>query len=129
MERAFTDEILAFFTREPRALPLFEAVMAKVCAKFVGVAVRVSKTQIAFANKYNFAFVSLPYRRAKGDPEVCIILTFGLSRRAEHPRIRVAVEPYPNRWTHHVCISDVREVDDQVMAWVGEAYSFSMSKK
>ncbi len=38
-------------------------------------------------------------------PEVYIVVTFGLGYRVESPRIDVAVEPYPGRFTHHVLIS------------------------
>ena len=56
-------------------------------------------------------------------------MTFGLSRRGEDPRIAVAVEPYPNRWTHHVLISESGQIDAQLMAWLEEARTFARSKR
>ena len=56
-------------------------------------------------------------------------MTFGLFRWVEDPRIAVAVEPYPNRWTHHVVLSDPAQVDSQLMAWLEEAYNCAMSKR
>ena len=45
------------------------------------------------------------------------------------PRIDVATEAHPNRWTHHVLISDVSEIDDELMGWVKEASAFSEAKR
>ena len=56
------------------------------------------------------------------------MLSFGLSYRKEHPRIALAVEPYPNRWTHHVLLTRLDDLDETVMGWVEEAYQFSMEK-
>lgn len=95
-----------------------------------GVKVKVQKTQIAFSNRHNFAFVSfLPVRKAKERPEVYLVVTFGLGYRAESPRIDAAAEPYPGRWTHHVLISGTGEVDDELMGWVKEAAAFSDGKR
>ena len=121
-------DILTFFNRMPDALPLYEAVASKIWAEFADIKVKIQKTQITFANKHGFAFVSLPIRRRKGWPDVCIILTFGLSCKVDHPRIYIATEPYPNRWTHHVVIQRTDEVDGQIIDWIKEAYHFAMVK-
>ena len=77
-----------------------------------------------------FAFVSLlPVRRAKARPETWITVTFGLRYKKESPRIDAATEPYPNRWTHHMLISSVDEIDDELMGWIKEAAEFSASKR
>ena len=46
----------------------------------------------------------------------------------ESSRIDAAVEPYPGRWTYHVLISEVDEIDDELMGWVREAAAFSEAK-
>jgi len=119
----------SFFDKMPGAIPLYEAIREWICLELGNVTVRVQKTQIAFANRHQFAFVSLPFRKRKGWPEVCVILTFGLGRRVEHPRIVEAVEPYPGRWTHHVIIQDMNEADDEVKEWLREAYWFADGKR
>ena len=119
------DELL-FFDAKPGTLPLYEAVRDSIFAYSEDIIVKVSKTQIAFSNRYQFAFVS--HQRVKGSRSPYILLTFGLGRREEHPRIAVATEPYPGRWTHHVVISTVADVDDQIMEWVTEAYDFASIK-
>ena len=56
------------------------------------------------------------------------MVTFGLGHKVESPRIDVATEPYPGRWTHHVLIGGPEEVDDELMAWVRAAAEFSAAK-
>lgn len=101
-----TQDTLLFFNSRPQALPLYELFEQKLLSELGSANIKVQKTQIAFSNKHNFAFVSfLPVRKAKERPETYIVITFGLGRRVESPRINAAVEPYPNRWTHHVLSS------------------------
>lgn len=121
--------ILFFFNGHEDALPLYEALEKKILAQIGGVKIKAQKTQIAFANRYGFAFVSfLPARPAKLRPKTYLTVTFGLDRRVDSPRIDRAVEPYPNRWTHHVLISDVSELDGELMGWIREAAEFSARK-
>ncbi len=123
-------DVLYFFDGKPDALFLYEAFEEKVFSEVDGVKVKVQKRQIAFSNRHNFAFVSfLPVRKAKERPAVYIVVTFGLGYRAESPRIDVAVEPYPGRFTHHVLISATEEIDDELMGWVREAAAFSAGKR
>ena len=127
---AISGDELFFFNEKPRALPLYEAFVKRLLAEVCDVTVKVHKTQISFSNKYNFAFVSLlPVRRAKERPETYITVTFGLSYNKESPRIDVASEPYPNRWTHHMLISSEEEIDGELMGWIKEAAEFSASKR
>ena len=119
-------DALMFFNKTPQALPLYEAVAEKICGEFDDVRIKTTKSQISFSNKHNFAFVS--YRKLKGHTGIYIILTFGLGYQVNHPRIEVSVEPYPNRWTHHVIIKNTDEVDEQIMEWLKEAYYFSLNK-
>ena len=123
-------DVLYFFDGKPEALPLYEAFEQKVFSEVDGVKVKVQKTQIAFSNRYNFAFVSfLPVRKAKERPKVYIVVTFGLGYCVESPRIDAAVEPYPGRWTHHVLIAGTGEIDDELMGWVKEAAAVSDQKR
>ena len=121
---------LFFFNEKPAALPLYEAFVQRLFAEIGDVTVKVQKTQISFSNKYNFAFVSfLPVRKAKERPKTYITVTFGLRYKKESPRIDAASEPYPNRWTHHMLIASVEEVDDELMGWIKEAAEFSAGKR
>lgn len=120
-------ELLTLFQGVPGALPLYQEIEARICAAFDDVHRKVGKTQVSFSNRYGFAYVSLPRKKIKDGPAV--VLTFGLAYRLVHPRIMLAVEPYPNRWTHHMLLHAKEELDDEVMGWLREAYDFSMSKR
>lgn len=122
-------DVLFFFESHLESLPLYDAFEAQ--AERLGeVNIRVQKTQIAFSNRHNFAFVSfLPARKAKDRPKTYITVTFGLGRRVDSPRIDIATEPYPGRWTHHVLVSSTEEIDGELMGWIREAYDFSADKQ
>ena len=124
------DELtLQFFESHPDAAPLYEAFETRVTDLIPDVKIKVQKTQISFYNRHMFACVSFARVRKKKDcPDSYIVVTFGLDHRAVSPRIDIATEPYPNRWTHHVLISELSEIDDELMAWVEEAACFSDRK-
>ena len=44
-----------------------------------------------------------------------------MPNRRVSDRIDAAVEAYPNRWTHHVMIGTVEEVDEELLSWIVEA--------
>lgn len=123
-------EILYFFSEHMDALPLYQRLEALILEQIPDVRIKVSKTQIGFFNKRGFAFVSFnPCRRAKDRPETWVTVTFGLVFRVDDPRIDVATEPYPNRWTHHVTVSRAEDMDGQLLGWIREAAAFSASKR
>ena len=123
-------DILFFFNDHMDALPLYERLEGLILEQIPDVKIKVSKTQISFSNKRGFVFVSFnPCRRTKERPEVWMTVTFGLSYRKDSPRIDVATEPYPNRWTHHVMVGSEEEIDAELMGWIREAAEFSASKK
>ena len=123
-------EILFFFNEHMDALPLYQRLETLILEQIPDVRIKVSKTQIGFFNKRGFAFVSFnPCRRAKDRPETWVTVTFGLAFRVDDPRIDVATEPYPNRWTHHVTVSRVEDMDGQLLGWIREAAVFSASKR
>ena len=122
------DEAL-FFQDWPQLFGLYMALREKLAARYPDMAVRVSKTQISFYNRHMFAMASLPVRRKKEWPREFLMVSFGLARRAQSPRIAVCTEAYPGRFTHHVLVEREEELDDELMAWIGEAYDFALSKR
>ena len=123
-------ETMSFFGEHRDALPLYEGLEEQILAQIPDVKIKVSKTQITFANRRGFAFASFnPVRKAKERPEVWMTVTFGLSYRKESPRIDVATKPYPNRWTHHVLVGSPEEIDGDLMDWIREAAAFSAGKR
>ena len=123
-------DILFFFNDHMDVLPLYERLEGLILEQIPDVKIKVSKTQISFSNKRSFTFVSFnPCRRAKERPNVWMTVTFGLSYRKDSPRIDVATEPYPNRWTHHVMVSSEEDINAELMGWLREAAEFSASKR
>ena len=123
-------DILFFFADRMDALPMYEKLEEQILVQIPDVKIKVAKTQITFANKRGFAFVSFnPCRKAAHRPQVWLALTFGLGYRKESPRIDVATEPYPNRWTHHVMVGSVDQIDDELINWIREAAEFSAGKR
>ena len=121
------DELL-FFDKMPAMLPVYVRLREQLEAAYPDLGIRVGKSQISFRNRYGFASASLPWRRVKGWPAEYLLVTFGLARRLDDPRIAQAVEPYPNRWTHHVLVQTPEEVDETLLRWIDEAYWFAQSK-
>ena len=121
---------LFFFHDHADALPLYEKLEGLILEQIRNVTITVSKTQISFSNKRGFAFVSFaPVRKAKDRPKTYITVTFGLSYQKLSSRIDAAAKPYPNRWTHHVMVSRLEEIDDELMSWIREAAEFSANKR
>ncbi len=54
-------------------------------------------------------------------------LSFGLERRAEHPRITRTTRTQTGRTYHGVRIRSVEDIDDQVRQWLTESY-FSLGQ-
>lgn len=120
----YDSDILFFFDGRPEQLALYRALFQALEAAFPDASVKVQKSQISFYGPRLFAMASLPKR--KKDPG--IVVSFGLGRREPSPRVGSAVEPYPNRWTHHVTVTGAEEIDGQLLGWLGEAWAFSRDK-
>ena len=124
----YESDILFFFDGKPAELALYQAFFRRMEAAFPDASARVQKSQVSFYGKHFFAAASLPLRRRKDWPRECILVTFGLPIRLDSPRIAVAVEPYPNRWTHHVVVAREEEIDGALLDWLAEAYDFAAAK-
>ena len=122
-------DTLLFFDKHMDALPIYEAFEEQVMKEIDNVRVKVQKSQISFYNKHLLACVSFAGVKKKKDcPPAFIVVTLGLNHRVDSPRIDIATEPYPNRWTHHLLLADRKEVDEELMVWVREAAAFSDAK-
>lgn len=122
-------DAMFFFDGNSAALPLFETFENRLEQAVGEFSVRVQKTQITYSNRHVFACVSfLKVRKAKQRPPVYIVVTFGLHRKIDSPRIDAAVEAYPGRWTHHVLVERPEEIDEELMSWIQEAYALAAAK-
>ena len=113
-----------FFAGKPEEAALYAVFRSRLLAEVGEVRIKVSKTQITFAGKYGFAFVSHPRRQKDRG----ILVSFGLSHRQESDRISCASEPYPDRWTHHLLLQNTDEIDSELMGWLQEAHWFANTK-
>lgn len=122
-------DTLRFFELQKDALPLYEALEARILDEIPDVRIKVQKSQISFYNRHLFGCVSfLRVKKKKEMPPCYIVVTVGLARKLESPRVAVATEPYPGRWTHHIVVSAPDQIDDQLMDWLKEAAAFSAQK-
>jgi len=118
------DAIMALFGSKPRAVVLYEA-LEKAIMAMPDVTRIIRKEQVSFSTKRGFVWIWLPIMKVRNRPDVYIVLSFGLETRIESPRIEEAVEPYPNRWTHHVIIDSEREIDNELLGWLVQAHDFA----
>ena len=125
----YEQDVLVFFDGKPLEYSLYEKLFQCLEAELPDIAVKVQKTQISFNGRHLLGAVSLPVRRKNSWPEHCIVVPLGLPGKLESPRVAVAVEPYPGRWTHHVLISEETQIDSELLGWLREAYLFSQSKR
>ena len=122
-------DLLFFFQAHPKALPLYKALEKQILQRIDGVAVQVQKSQISFYRRHLFACVSfLRLRKKKDCPENYIVLTFGLNRSLDSPRVEAVTEPYPRRLTHHMFLCCIEDIDAEVMGWLEEAAGFAAVK-
>ncbi len=97
----------------PEVVELFER-FREMVERRGPVEVLPEKTRIAFHVRMSFAVVML--RRAWLDGHVV------LARRYEHPRFRRIDSISPRNHVHHFRIRSPDELDDEVAAWIAEAY-------
>ena len=118
-----------FWERWETLFPLYETIKERLAESYPDIKIKVSKSQISFYNRHMFAMVSPPVRRRKDWPKSFIMVSFGLPYQVDSPRIAMSVEAYPNRWTHHVSVESANDMDEALLGWIDEAYSFSQSKR
>ena len=118
-----------FFDDHPAARPLFAALEAQIFAHFPEARKRVQKTQITYYHRHVFACVSFARVRRKAElPETWLTLTLGLPYPLGSARAAVTTDAWPGRWTTHIVLGSVAELDGELMAWLKQAYDFSERK-
>lgn len=109
-----------FFEGHEESRQLFEAMRHVVSA--IGPAeIRVTKSQIAFRRRKTFALVWMPgkYLHSKVAP---LVLTFSLHSRDASPRWKEIVKISEKRFTHHLELHSIRDIDDEVRGWLADAW-------
>lgn len=122
-------DILLFFNQHQTLLPLYEMLAGKVVIQFPDTKIKVQKTQVTFSNRHVYACVSFLRVKKKAElPDSYFVLTLGLPYPLESGRVAAKTEPYPGRWTTHIIINKMSDLDEELFAWVGQAYMFSEKK-
>lgn len=123
-----TPDKLRFLETVPGALALYAPLEDWLLTARPNAVIKVQKTQISFYDRHLFACASFMRLRPKAMlPDPYLVVSFGLSYPLEDPRV-LAVQPYPNRWTHHVLLSAPEQVDEQLLGWLQEAAEFAVLK-
>ena len=118
-----------FFDGRREALALYRAFEAMLLQRFPETGIKVQKTQIAFVNRHIFACVSfLPVRRKAELPTPYFVLTLGLPGPLESPRVAAKTQPYPGRWTTHIVLHALSDLDGELFDWIEQAYLFAEYK-
>lgn len=112
------------FAGEPVAVATWRAVH-EVLAALGPVDVRVSRSQVALRRVSprgaGVAYLWVPgrYLGSRGAP---VVLSVVLGRHDGSPRWKEVVHPSPHHWMHHLEVTDPAQVDDEVAAWLREAW-------
>ena len=126
----YISDVQFFFDGNPLELALYQTLAERMAETLPDdVSVKVQKSQISFYGRHLFAAASLPVRRRKDWPKMCLMVTVGLPYRLDSPRVVAASEPYPGRWTHHVLVTEADQIDEELMGWLREAWNFAESKR
>lgn len=114
-----------FFSGKPHALELYEAFRTHVLEIEPEAEIRIKKTQIGFYSPQLFVCVSfLPVRKASLRPSQFITVTFSLPYRSPWEYIDAAVEIRQGRWTHHVLVSGIEDLSDDLFSRIAESADF-----
>lgn len=109
-----------FFGEAKAAQNLFEALSIEI-AKLGRASVRVSKSQVAFRRKKNVAVVWIPGRYLQ-HPQAPLVLTLSFPKRDESDRWKQITQVSPTRFTHHLELRSVKDINAQVRGWLLAAW-------
>ena len=82
---------------------------------------------INLGDSRTFFYISLPRQAARRNE--ALLISLGLDRPIQSPRIRDVSQPYPGRWTHHILIGSAEELDEELLSWLRQAEAFALSKR
>ena len=115
-------ELDVFFASQPQSRQLLDTLRAAI-ESLGEVELRATKSQVAFRRRKAFAWAWIPGRALRGRNLAPLVLTLALRRRHPSPRWKQIIEPYPGHFTHHLELRAPGEIDDEVRAWIEEAWS------
>lgn len=83
--------------------------------------VRASRSQVAFRRARGFAYLWLPGQYLR-TPQADVVLSVVLGRHDGSSRWKEVAHPSRLHWMHHLEVHHAAELDDEVRAWLREAY-------
>ena len=110
-----------FFAGHEDSRKLFEALSREV-NRLGEVTVRFSKSQAAFRRRKNLAVAWIPGQYLKVRPTAPLVLTISFPVRDPSPRWKEITETGRGRFTHHLELYRVSEIDDEVRDWLHAAW-------
>lgn len=109
-----------FFESREESRQLFEGVYEVVNA--IGHSeIRITKSQIAFRRRKTFAVVWMPGKYLHGSVAP-LVLTLSLSSRNTSPRWKRIVKISERRFTHHLELYSIKDIDDEVRGWLVDTW-------
>jgi hypothetical protein len=107
-----------FFGDRRAQRQLYEALLELV-RRFGPVTVNINKSRISFQARVRFATVARVTRSG-------LVCTFWLKREVVSPRItRIELYP-PSNYVHQFKLTDASELDDELAAWLRDAYEVGL---
>jgi hypothetical protein len=103
------------------ALDVFRAVR-RALEEIGDAELHVTSSQVAFRRRRGFAYLWMPSRWLDRPPDT-VVLSIALDHELASPRFTQVVEPAPGQWMHHLEVRSVDEVDDDVTAWLADAWT------
>lgn len=117
---SLSTEAEAFFAGSALGLSAFRRVQG-LLADVGPCELRVAPTQVGWARRRGFAFLWVPGRWLKR-PAAEVVLTIATDHRIDSSRWKEVVEVRPGLVNHHLELRSVDEIDDEVAAWLDDAY-------
>jgi hypothetical protein len=99
---------------------VFETVSQVVSARG-DVTIKATRSQIAFTRRRGFAYIWLPGMYL-AHPQAEVVLSIALDRSVASPRFKEVAHPSSGIWQHHLEVSRVSDIDDEVRNWLRAAY-------
>jgi hypothetical protein len=109
-----------FFGEDVLARRLFDAVSLAV-GRLGKASIRVTKSQIAFRRRKNVAVVWMPSKYLK-PPVAPLVLALSLARKDRSRRWKQVTQVTPHRFTHHLELHQVEDVNAEVRGWLRAAW-------
>jgi hypothetical protein len=110
-----------FFAGQDVARQIYDTLSSAMDA--VGPAqVQVTRSQVAFRRRKAFAWAWTPGRYLRGT-YAPLVLTVALRRRDASARWKQVVEPAAGRFTHHLELYALADIDEAVISWLREAWA------